>query len=103
MHGHFEIMSAMASEIRNKGTVKAWEGTIVSQIIPIDQSFVEKYVTGLFAELRAGDMVYLAVAAVDRLPLVTADEKLRRVALSKGVAAFSAEEFLVHLKGAGSD
>src|SRR6266404_4896477 len=105
MHGFFEISSAVMCEKRVHGSL-AGKGT--SQIneksplsldpIPIDQAFINKYMQDTMPDLKSGDMIYVAMARVDELPLITEDRKMRNEATRMGVFCLTAEECIAELE-----
>ena len=62
--------------------------------IPIDENFFNKYFDISLPYIKAGDLLFLALAKGENIPLVTEDERLRMRALEAGVAAHTTEDFL---------
>jgi predicted nucleic acid-binding protein len=101
---HFEIVSALRHE-REKEDAKldAFANTVrrsnTIEVLckPIDEAFVARYSQVDLPRLR-GDCIYLAMAIVDELPFVTADERAHRVAKQYGVKSYTIPKFLAHLQ-----
>lgn len=62
------------------------------------RAFFDKYFRPELPYTKAADTLFLTIAYVDHRPLVTEDKALRKAATSAGVAAFTAEEFLSHVR-----
>ena len=95
----FEIASALNQEKRagRSEISKAIEGEtngLSIENVPIDEAFFTKYFDSKLPHLRAGDMIFLALAKGDGSPLVTEDRELLAAAKQAGVEAFTITDFL---------
>jgi predicted nucleic acid-binding protein len=102
MHAFFELTSAIMCEKRTHG------GSLVNSAaevlnenrqlkmvpVPIDLAFVNKYATGEAPDLRSGDMIFVVLAKVDGLDLITEDDKMLKEAKRLGVSAYRIAEYL---------
>ena len=98
MFGMFEIASAARSELQqNAGRLApagpaSYNTVLQFDIVPVDQVFFQKYYSGDLPHLRAGDLVFAAMARVDRVPLITEDVALLKATREMGAAAFTIAE-----------
>jgi predicted nucleic acid-binding protein len=102
MHALFDIRSAMLfakTEAMEKGeTVQINEDIgettpLNLDPVPVDDHFFRKYYDPAIPYLKAGDYVYVALAKVDGLILLTEDAAQYKAAKKAGVNVFNAEEF----------
>lgn len=98
MHALFEI-SARLKNPDYRRTMKVSKALTKSSpldldFVPIDEAFFQNYYSTDLPYLKGGDLIFLALAHKERLPLVTEDGHLWRKSLSIGVAVFSIDEFL---------
>jgi rRNA-processing protein FCF1 len=68
------------------------------ELVAVDEKFVEKYLDVTLAEMRAGDLVFAALAKGDSLPLITEDRPLRSAAESSGIQVYSTNEYLMEIQ-----
>lgn len=102
----FEISHAVRQEKQlNGGQVVqgvAWEGVsngLNVDPVPIDESFVHRYLDVSLPEMRAGDLVFAALAKGEGLPLITEDKRFLTAAETAGIKAFSIDAYLNHVLG----
>ena len=67
--------------------------------VPIDQSFFEKYFSVELPYLRAGDLIYVALAKGDQLDLVTEDDQQYTRGKEAGVDRI--DEYIARLQNGG--
>lgn len=96
MHAMFEIASALQSEFRTVGRsgFQISQGVIYTDPVPIDWDFIDRYFEADLPYLRAGDLIFVAMAKRDQALLITEDDDLYKVAKSVGVAVYRTKEFL---------
>lgn len=75
------------------------ESGLTLELVPIDQDFIQQYFSLELPELRAGDMVFAALAKGQSLPLVTEDQPLIKKVSECGIQAFTTSEYLYHAFG----
>ena len=99
MFGMFEIASAMRSELRKNagclvkaGAPPSFDTILQFDFVPIDLAFFQKYYDAALPHLRAGDLVFAAMARVDRVPLITEDIELLTATKAMGAIAFTIAE-----------
>lgn len=63
------------------------------ELIHIDDEFIRRYGNLVMPRMRASDHIYVAVAAVNRYPLVTRDAGMAKAATECGVEVFTPTEF----------
>jgi rRNA-processing protein FCF1 len=63
--------------------------------VPIDMAFLDHHPTGDLPHLKAGDLIYLAMAKADKVPLITEDQGLYDKAREAGVAVFKISEYVL--------
>lgn len=63
------------------------------EFVPIDEAFVKKYFDVNLPEMRAGDLIFAALAKGDALPLVTEDINLANAAKTAGIRVLSIAEY----------
>lgn len=94
----FEIASAMRSELQRnggrlvKGEPASFETVLQFDIVPVDQAFFQKYYHESLPHLRAGDLVFAAMARVDGVPLITEDVDLLNATNAMGATALTIDE-----------
>lgn len=64
------------------------------EYIHVDEAFFQNYYREDLPELRAGDLVFVALAKGDGLALITEDEEQRKKAAAYGVSAYRIDEYL---------
>jgi predicted nucleic acid-binding protein len=62
--------------------------------VPIDLAFVTKYVRGEVPDLKSGDMIFVMLAKVDGLDLITEDGRMISEARRLGTSAYTIGEYL---------
>jgi predicted nucleic acid-binding protein len=62
--------------------------------VPIDQAFIERYPMVGLPNMKAGDLLYLAMAKADGAHLITEDQELYDKARGAGVTAFKVFEYV---------
>jgi predicted nucleic acid-binding protein len=109
MHGIFELRSAMQQELRataggraplNRNITEA--DALPMQQVPIDEVFIKKYLAVNLPDLRAGDLIFVALAKGDGLDLVTEDVQMYQRSTAAGVPTFKIAEYMNHLRSKGS-
>jgi predicted nucleic acid-binding protein len=75
-------------------------GTIQLKLlaVPIDSDFMQRYPTSDLPLLKAGDILFLAIARAGAVPLLTEDKKLYSQAKSVGVQSFTIQEYLARMR-----
>jgi predicted nucleic acid-binding protein len=68
------------------------------EFVPIDEPFVKKYFDVNLPEMRAGDLIFAALAKGDALPLITEDVLLATAAKSAGIRVLSTIEYRQELE-----
>jgi predicted nucleic acid-binding protein len=76
------------------------ENGLSFETVPIDDAFIRKYFDVSLPEMRAGDLIFAALAKGDGLPLITEDKKLRKLAQAAGIRVFTINEYLAELRTA---
>jgi predicted nucleic acid-binding protein len=101
MHAAFEFMSAIRNEIHQLGgRHSSWaaQSSESERIdiwpVPIDSEFLARYPTGNLPDIKAGDLLFLAMAAGDSQPLITEDDNLFQKAQQAGVGVFRIADYL---------
>jgi predicted nucleic acid-binding protein len=64
------------------------------ELIHIDRDFIHRYRMVDVPYIKAGDHIFLAVAKVDGIPLITSDAKLIAAAKKCGVKVFHVKELV---------
>ena len=103
MHALFEI-SAQLKNPDYRRTLKMTKAlTDISPLrldfVPIDEAFFENYYTSELPYLKGGDLIFLALAHKEKLPLITEDGALRKKSASIGIQVYSIDEFLAAIAG----
>ncbi len=99
MHGFFEVTSAVMCEKRiHTGGLRATESItedrpLTCTYVPIDMAFVDRYTTGEMPDLESGDMIFVMLAKVDHLDLITEDRTMLKEARKLGVNAYTIAEY----------
>ncbi|MBL9178536.1 MAG: PIN domain-containing protein [Verrucomicrobiaceae bacterium] len=98
MHALFEI-SARLKNPDYRLTMKMSKALTKSSplhldFVPIDESFFQNYYSTDLPYIKGGDLIFLALAHKENLPLITEDGDLRKKSSSIGVAVYSIDEFL---------
>jgi predicted nucleic acid-binding protein len=101
-HAAFEFQSALRRSVWFEGGSQSphvgknhQELRVQMFAVPIDRAFVDRYPTGALPHLKAGDLIYLAMAKADKTPLITEDQGLYDKASEAGVAVFRISEFVL--------
>lgn len=99
----FEISHAIRQEKRLSGG-SLLSGDLAGEanglsidLVAVDEGFVKRYLDLNLPELRAGDLVFAALAKGDALPLVTEDGPFRAAAELTGIQVYSAKEYLLEV------
>jgi len=99
-HAAFEVQSALRRSVwfeRGRQAEHAQKNReeLILQLfaVPIDQAFMDHYPTGDLPYLKAGDLLFLAMAKADNQPLITEDQGLYDKAREAGVAVFKISEY----------
>lgn len=96
----FEVTHAIRQEKRLSNGVllsgsEAGEANGLSvELVAIDEAFIQRHLTLDLPETRAGDLVFLALAKGESMPLVTEDIPFRTIAAKAGVSVFGIDEYL---------
>ena len=102
MHAMFEIKAAMKDakmQAETKGEAVQINEDISEMTplnfdpVPIDGAFFSKYSDAGIPYLKAGDYLYVALAKVDGLILLTEDQAQYDAAVTAGVRVYTAMEF----------
>lgn len=93
-HGLFEILQAIKSERQSGATTMAAGFITDLMLISIDESFAHAYLDLNLPHMPAGDLIFLSIAAKERVPLITEDASLYKKAKTAGVPVFTVAEFL---------
>jgi hypothetical protein len=96
-HGWFEVQCSL-QRLRNEGR---FVGPKIDQqmqyplkLIHIDDRFISRYSMADIPYTKAGDHIFLAVAKVNDISLVTSDGKMFKVAKQAGISVFTPSEAL---------
>jgi len=99
-HAAFEVQSALRRSVwfergRQAAHARKNHEDLILQLfaVPIDQAFLDHYPTGDQPHLKSGDLLYLAMAKADKVPLITEDQGLYDKAHEAGVAVFRISEY----------
>lgn len=96
----FELHHAIRQERRQNGGIlvqeenSGWQSTLPVELVSIDEAFIEQHLTLDLPEVRAGDLVFLALAKGESLSLVTEDVTFKIQAVKAGVSVFTIQEYL---------
>lgn len=97
-HALFELAAAVRQEHRHGATDQNLHHTAANPLaidsVVIDDAFFERAYAPDLPYLKGSDMIFMALARVDRLPLITEDEKLLMRSREAGVAAYRISEYL---------
>ncbi len=103
-HAAFEFQAACRRSIRFEGGRHTTHANsrdrslvVPLHLVPIDTAFLEHYVTVDLPHLKAGDLIFLALARADNVPLVTENQQLYDKAREVGVKVFKVGEYLATL------
>jgi len=101
MHAAFEFMAAIRNEVRQLGgRHSSWaagsdeDERIDIWPVPIDSEFLATYRTQNLPDMKAGDLLFLAMAAGDGQALITEDDDLIRKARQAGLPVFRIADYL---------
>ena len=101
-HGWFEVqctLQRLRSEGRFVGPLLDGRQQYPLKLIHIDDKFIGKYAMADLPYIKAGDHIFLAVAKVNGISLITNDGTLIKVAKSAGVSVFTPAEALAEARG----
>lgn len=97
-HGWFEVQCTL-QRLRNEGKFVGPKIDDKQQsplkLIHIDEKFISKYAMADIPYIKAGDHIFLAVAKVNNMSLVTSDGNMIKIAKAAGVSVFTPAEALV--------
>ena len=97
-HALFEIHSAMKLERMNPPTIPSYFFTEDSPLrmkqVYITQEFFEKYFSPDLPYMKAADLIFVSMAKVDGIPLITEDLTQYKKAKEGGVKVYRIKEFL---------
>lgn len=103
----FEISHAIKQEKRlNNGQIISTdhinageENGLRLDLVPVDEKFAQKFLDLELPEIRAGDLVFAALAKGEGLPVVTEDQRFKQDAKSAGIQVFAIRQYLEHAFG----
>jgi predicted nucleic acid-binding protein len=101
----FEVWHAIHQEKRLNGGKLLSKGNIglanglTFDLVPVDESFTKNFLDLDLPEIRAGDLVFAALAKGEGLPLVTEDESFRKKAQDTGIQVYTTGEYLQYAFG----
>lgn len=97
-HGWFEVFCNLkrveSIDKQFKGVSIGGEWNYAFELIHIDAEFITKYGNVQIPYAKAGDHIYLVVAHVNQLPLVTTDRGMRKIAEQLGISVYEPAEFV---------
>ena len=101
-HAAFEHMSAIRRNVWFEDGQQAPHARQDNQglqvqlfAVPIDNAFIERYPTVGLPYMKAGDLLYLAMAKADGAPLITEDQELYDKAQKAGITTFKVSEYVL--------
>ena len=101
----FEFHHAIRQERRISGAKMQWsadpgaEFGVGLELVNIDEAFAKRYLDLDLPEIRAGDLVFAAIAKGEGLPLITEDLPFAKVAAKAGIRVLSTAEYADELAG----
>lgn len=97
-HGWFEVQCALQrlSRVDKRFSGPNIDGRMnyLLELIHIDEPFIKKYSMADIPYIKAGDHIFIAVAKLNSVPLITSDKKMIAVSKECGVQVFTPAEFL---------
>ncbi len=96
-HAWFEVqcsLQKLTDEGRFVGPTFQGQMNYPVELIHIDHDFILRYRMAAIPYIKAGDHIFLAIAKVDGLPLITSDAKMISVAKRCGVKVFHIKELV---------
>ncbi len=96
-HAWFEVqcsLQKLTEEGRFVGPAFEGQMNYPIELIHIDKEFILRYRMADIPYIKAGDHIFLAIAKLDGLPLITSDEKMISVARQCGVKVFHTKELV---------
>lgn len=99
MTAMFELAAAMKEEglagrLKVSGTNFTPEAPLTLTTIDIDQAFFTRYYDAALPPIKAGDLIFLALAKGTGAALITEDQQLLRIARECGIIAYTIKEYL---------
>jgi predicted nucleic acid-binding protein len=98
MHAFFELAAAMKTEkVAGRLTIsKAFTDSAPFPLtfVPIDEHFFTHYFDETLPPIKAGDLIFLALAKGSGAALISEDQQLLQAAKECGVVAYSIDEYL---------
>lgn len=101
MHALFEVSSALKNEkmLSSPQKLQFWnelseESPLRVKPVPIDEAFFKKYHSPDLPYMRAGDLIFVAMAKVDGAILITEDDAQYKKAKDFDVNAYRIRQFL---------
>lgn len=97
-HALFELSCAMKDE-RRSPSFQEYEGItennpLLVDPIPVDENFFSTYFNPKLPYLKAGDLLFVALARGENAILITEDKNQFKAAIDIGIEAYKLEEFL---------
>lgn len=100
-HGWFEVQCTL-QRLRNEGKFVGPKIDEKQQcplkLIHIDEKFIAKYAMADIPYIKAGDHIFLAVAKVNNVSLITSDGNMIKIAKAAGVSVFTPAEALLETR-----
>lgn len=100
-HGWFEVQCTL-QRLRNEGKFVGPKIDEKQQyplkLIHIDEKFISKYAMADIPYIKAGDHIFLAVAKVNNVSLITSDGNMIKIAKAAGVSVFTPAEALLEIQ-----
>ncbi|UPT73204.1 MAG: PIN domain-containing protein [Elusimicrobiota bacterium] len=100
-HGWFEVQCTLQ---RLSSLDKSFSGPTIAgkmnyllELLHIDKPFIQKYSMAPIPYIKAADHIFLAVAKLNNVPLITTDNKMLSIASQCGVNALPPADFLAKI------
>ena len=95
-HALFELGSSMKREIASLNLNKhiTEKRPLLVNMVPIDDSFLQKYMDTSVPYLKAGDLLFVLIAKKEGLKLITEDVAQYEVARAANVEVYKIQDYL---------
>jgi predicted nucleic acid-binding protein len=100
-HAAFEFLATVRRQVLFEGAIQSSQAGVADQslvvavhAVPINSAFSNHYTTTGLPQLKAGDLLFLALARGDGATLITEDIDLHKKAVATGVRCFKIRQYL---------
>ena len=100
-HAWFEVQCSLQKLSEQGGYIGPTFGGEMKypvELINIDEAFIKKYQMADIPYIKAGDYIFLAVAKIENIPIITSDKEMLKKAKIAGIEAYHINDLVDEIK-----